>query len=229
MRTVLVTGFGPFPGAPYNPTGPLVRTLARRPPPALSGLRLVPHVFATTYLAVDRELPVLIAQYRPAAVIMFGLAARTHHVRIEMQARNAMSSLPDASGDVAVGSIIEADSPESLPILAPHERLLQSARRGRIPARLSQDAGSYLCNYLYWRALKTAAQPPGPEIVAFIHIPESRHTTLRKGGTRRLFAFADLVRTGGHVLTATAAALDGASAHDQILAMRGHRPFSHHN
>ena len=27
--TILVTGFGPFPGAPFNPTGPLVKQLAR--------------------------------------------------------------------------------------------------------------------------------------------------------------------------------------------------------
>ena len=27
---LLITGFGPFPGAPDNPTGPLVRALARR-------------------------------------------------------------------------------------------------------------------------------------------------------------------------------------------------------
>ena len=26
---ILVTGFGPFPGAPKNPTGPLVRALVR--------------------------------------------------------------------------------------------------------------------------------------------------------------------------------------------------------
>ena len=27
--TILLTGFGPFPGAPFNPTGPLVTELAR--------------------------------------------------------------------------------------------------------------------------------------------------------------------------------------------------------
>ena len=52
--TILLTGFGPFPGAPFNPTGPLVRELARRNSP---GLRRAAHVFTTSYQTVDRELP----------------------------------------------------------------------------------------------------------------------------------------------------------------------------
>ncbi len=55
---VLLTGFGPFPGAPFNPTGPLVRALARRAQP---GARRSAHVFRTSYATVDRELPQLIA------------------------------------------------------------------------------------------------------------------------------------------------------------------------
>ena len=61
MTTILVTGFGPFPGAPFNPTGPLVQRLARVRRPALADVTIVPHVFATSYAAVDRELPALIA------------------------------------------------------------------------------------------------------------------------------------------------------------------------
>ena len=42
--TILITGFGPFPGAPFNPTGALVELLAR-PPPGMAGMRRVAHVF----------------------------------------------------------------------------------------------------------------------------------------------------------------------------------------
>ena len=41
--TILITGFGPFPGAPYNPTAALVRALAQRRDPG--GIRRVAHVF----------------------------------------------------------------------------------------------------------------------------------------------------------------------------------------
>src|SRR5262245_45078635 len=60
--TILVTGFGPFPGAPFNPTMPLVGRLARLRRPALADIKIVPHIFPTSYAAVDRELPRLIAE-----------------------------------------------------------------------------------------------------------------------------------------------------------------------
>ena len=71
--TILITGFGPFPGAPYNPTGPLVIELARRRHPAFANVRRVAHVFPVSYEAVDRELPALLKRERPDALIMSGL------------------------------------------------------------------------------------------------------------------------------------------------------------
>ena len=61
MMRVLVTGFGPFPGAPFNPSALLVKALARRRRPALAGIERSRHVFATAYAAVDRDLPKLLA------------------------------------------------------------------------------------------------------------------------------------------------------------------------
>jgi pyroglutamyl-peptidase len=37
---------------------------------------------------------------------------------------------------------------------------------------LSRDAGRYLCNYAYWRALERA--PRGRPLVQFVHIPRVR-------------------------------------------------------
>lgn len=97
--TVLVTGFGPFPGAPFNPTGPLVEKLLRLRRPAFADANLIGHVFRTSYAAVDAELPALLKRHRPDVVLMFGLAARTPFLRIETCARNARTVLlPDAEG-----------------------------------------------------------------------------------------------------------------------------------
>src|SRR5258705_356163 len=94
---ILVTGFGPFPGAPFNPTQPLVARLLRLRRPAFRDVELIGHIFHVTYSTVDRELPELIARHRPHALLMFGLADRTAHVRIETRARNAVTMLwPDA-------------------------------------------------------------------------------------------------------------------------------------
>src|SRR5713101_7453563 len=66
------------PGAPLNPTEPLVRELARRRHPG--DVRRVAHVCRVNYEAVDRELPALLEREAPDALVMFGLAGRTKHV-----------------------------------------------------------------------------------------------------------------------------------------------------
>ena len=97
MRVVLA-GFGPFPGAPFNPSAVLVEALARRRRPALAGIELTTHIFATAYAAVDRDMPKLFAT-KPDIVLIFGLAGRRRELCIETRARNAVSVLfPDASG-----------------------------------------------------------------------------------------------------------------------------------
>jgi pyroglutamyl-peptidase len=168
---ILVTAFGPFPGAPFNPTTPLVKRLTQLRRPALDGVALTGHIFHVTYRTVDRELPELIAQLRPQALLMFGLANRTAHLRIETRARNAVSTrLPDAGGHLArAGSIVRGADARPF---GPHTaNLLHAARATGIDARLSRDAGAYLCNYLCWRAIDTMHQPGGPELVSFIHVP----------------------------------------------------------
>lgn len=168
---VLVTGFGPFPGAPFNPTTPLVKRLTQLRRPALDGVALTGHIFHVTYQTVDRELPELIAQFRPQALLMFGLAARTAHLRIETRARNAVTThLPDADGNRAQKTSI-VHGADALPF-GPHTaNLLQAARATRIDARLSRDAGAYLCNYLSWRAIEATQQPGGPALASFVHVP----------------------------------------------------------
>jgi pyroglutamyl-peptidase len=168
---ILITGFGPFPGAPYNPAMSLVQRLTALRRPAFAGVELTGHIFHVTYGTVDRELPDLVARLRPDALLMFGLAGRTDHVRIETRARNAVTTtFPDADRKVARnGSIV--DGADAL-AFGPHTaRLLRAALATGIDARPSRDAGSYLCNYLSWRAIEATRSEHGPRLAAFVHVP----------------------------------------------------------
>ncbi len=168
MRILLI-GFGPFPGAPFNPSAFLVKLLARRRRPAFAGVVRRTHVLATVYGAVDRNLPKLLAQ-DPGVILIFGLAGRRRHLCIEMRARNAVSLLfPDASGYRPQRGVIVPGGRAALQSKAPFARLLRAARSAGIPARLSRDAGRYLCNYAYWRALERARN--GRPLVQLVHIP----------------------------------------------------------
>ena len=89
---------------------------------------------------------------------MFGLAARTPYVRIETQARNTVSFSPDAGGRVRLVRCIGRGAPAALGGRAPFRRLVTVARAARVPTQLSRNAGSYLCNYVYWRGIETRGE-----------------------------------------------------------------------
>ena len=205
--TILLAGFGPFPGGAANPTGRLVQRLARLQRPALSDVKLLPHVFPTSYRAVDRDLPRLIAQAKPDAVLMFGLSARAPCLRIETRARNAVSALiPDADGHRLFSTSIQPGGPGALSFGAPAARLAVAARRSRVEARISRDAGRYLCNYLSWRAIETLGRRGGPQFAAFVHVPKLR-SGVRPSAClpRKPWRMADLLRGGEAILLAAAA------------------------
>jgi pyroglutamyl-peptidase len=204
MPTILITGFGPFPGAPVNPTTALAWHLARTRRPALRDMRLIGHVFVTSYAAVDRELPALIAREKPAALLMFGVATREKRIRIETRARNALALLPDATNTRLRRHAIMPGGPPARRMPMPAARLLAAARSARVPAYLSRDAGRYLCNYICWRGAEMVAAQ-GPRLAAFVHVPPLPRVPRRNNRRRRLTA-ADLARTGEAVLMAMAAA-----------------------
>ncbi len=190
--TILVTGFGPFPGAPHNPTEALVKSLGREPAPR--GIRLVTHVFRTSYAAVDRELPVLLRRHRPDALLMFGLATLAAHLRVETYTRNIMAPLPDADGITPEARPIAPGRQAALRLPTPARQLLTAARAAHVKAALSRDAGGYLCNYLCWRAAMAARLPQGPQLAAFIHVPAGLNSAnLARAGRRFLATVARLV------------------------------------
>jgi pyroglutamyl-peptidase len=205
MSAILVTGFGPFPGAPFNPTTPLVQKLAQLRRAGLAGVTIVPHVFPTSYAAVDRDLPELLARYRPDALLMFGLATRATTIRVEMRARNTVSPLPDAAAQSLGRHVIAIGAHDAQPMPAPARQLLNAVHDAKVPVTLSTDAGSYLCNYLCWQAAEAVRRPHGPRLAAFIHVPNV-HRFPRAGGAKRRLALDDLARAGERLLVAIAAA-----------------------
>jgi pyroglutamyl-peptidase len=198
---VLITGFGPFPGAPFNPSAALAKALACRRRPALAGIERATHVFETTYASVDRDLPKLFAQ-KPDVVLMFGVAGRRRQLCIETRARNAVSLLfPDANRHRPRHGVIKLRGPAALTGNAPFARLAGAAGA---QARLSRDAGNYLCNYLYWRALEQArgTRP----LVQFVHVPPISAKPGPRRRANRPPTLAQLLRPAEALLIALVAA-----------------------
>jgi pyroglutamyl-peptidase len=183
-QTALVIGFGPFPGAPVNPSAELVRALSRIRRPAFACACIVARMLPTRYAAVERELPALVREHRPDIVLMFGLAGRARNLRVESQAVNARSSLhPDAWGCNPLERALIPRSPARLKAAAPLAALIAAAQSTGVNANVSHNAGRYICNAALYTCLDLRRTGEIPLLVAFVHIPWPRKAT--RAGKRR--------------------------------------------
>jgi pyroglutamyl-peptidase len=202
---ILVTGFGPFPGAPENPSAELARLLARSKRAARYA-RVSAAIIPTTY-ADAAALPRLIGKKKPDAVLMFGLAGRARALRIETRGRNRASLQHLDAAGVKGRRLLSPKAPKILRITAPVRELLRSARRAGARARLSSDAGGYVCNAAIFRVLLAARGKTSP-LIAFVHIPSPRgRGKSGAGSAATLPTMAALKRAGEAILIALAQAV----------------------
>ncbi len=174
---LLITGFGPFPGVPVNPSARLVGALAREPTWQRLGWKLRHAILPVSYGPTEEALAHLLDK-RPRAILMFGVAAKRKAVSVEIVARNhASRTARDASGRLPKLASLDS-GPAILKGRAPMQRLRNMLRQAGNPVRLSQNAGPYLCNAAYRFALRnTKAKVP----VVFVHIPRVKHRNDPRG------------------------------------------------
>ncbi|TWH01285.1 pyroglutamyl-peptidase [Mesorhizobium sp. J18] len=168
---ILVTGFSVFPGAPVNPTEKVIERLrgdavwlARH-----GNIRL--EVLPVEYGQIPGRLEALGNEFAPDIAIHFGLSAKAEGFTLERLARNEIAAgrpdnagcLPELTQIVGGGGDIAA----TLPVKAIQEALV--ARN--LPVSLSDDAGGYLCNYLFYHSCGQVCAGFAPDMAGFIHVP----------------------------------------------------------
>jgi pyroglutamyl-peptidase len=176
---LLVTGFGPFPGMPRNPSAALARQVAASPRWRILGVQVECRILTTAYTALATELDPTLAE-APDAVLLVGVAGRSKRIRVERRATNRRSTLyPDVTGETAA-ALASGRTAERSSRIAP-VKPLRALRAQKLPSRISRDAGRYLCNASYYRALAL------PRPVLFIHIPKPPPSRrIRRGLRHRL-------------------------------------------
>ncbi|PHP66913.1 pyroglutamyl-peptidase I [Zhengella mangrovi] len=162
---ILVTGFGPFPGAPENPTEWLVAELSRQA--GHPDYDLASAVLPVDYALAGPALDAAAAGARPDIAIHFGLAAGAAGFRLERLASHHQDhSLPDNAGQSAPrGTAGRAPVASQLPLDAVYAAL---AGRG-LPVEWSDDAGGYLCNFVFYRSCAATLPPLAGAMSGFIH------------------------------------------------------------
>jgi len=167
-QTILVTGFGAFPGARRNPTLSILDGLARRRARlARLGLALRCVALPVVYDAVGPALRAAVGPQGVDAILHLGLARRRRMITIETRALNRAGPLhPDAAGR-RPAPILANGTPLALRATYPAHRVQGALARAGHDVRLSIDAGDYVCNATLYRSLSARLAPR----VGFIHVP----------------------------------------------------------
>lgn len=166
---VLMTGFGPFPGVPRNPSAWLVQTLARTPG-AVSPGGLTAAVLPVGWRDAWGALEPLLDSLRPRHVILFGVSARARGFCLEHRAHNAVAAREDAHGEHPEGERILPHGADTLDATLPFSTAAAALTASGLPVEISHDAGRYLCNALLYHTLDWSRANP-PARAGFVHIP----------------------------------------------------------
>ncbi len=168
VPTVLLTGFAPFEGATTNPSWQAVRALRNR---RIAGHRIVARELPTEFGASLKVLRAAIRDTKPKLVLCVGLATGRERISLERVAINVDDArIPDNAGAQPVDVAVVEDGPAAYFATLPLKAMLVALREAGIPAEVSQSAGTFVCNHVFYGLMHALRRRPAVR-AGFIHVP----------------------------------------------------------
>lgn len=168
LPVVLLTGFAPFERETRNPSWDAVAQLDGE---HVEGHRVVARCLPVEFGGSLRQLFDAMDELQPALVICVGLAGGRAQVSLERVAINVDDArIPDNMGAQPVDEAIADDGPAAYFTTLPIKAMLAALRAQGLPAEVSQTAGTYVCNHVFYGLMHALRRQPKVR-GGFIHIP----------------------------------------------------------
>ncbi|MBT2373151.1 pyroglutamyl-peptidase I [Pseudomonas fluorescens] len=214
MRTVLLTGFEPFDQDLINPSWEAVRRLDGVL--LAQDVRIVARQLPCAFATAVTGLKALLEAYRPHLVIATGLGPGRSDISIERVAINLNDArIPDNLGEQPIDTPVVPDGPAAYFSTLPIKAMVRALREAGIPASVSQTAGTFVCNQVFY-SLQHALAGSGVR-GGFIHVPFLPEQVAQAGPGQSSMALAvqvDALRIAA--LTAWNTQLDLAETGGQV-------------
>lgn len=168
---VLLTGFDPFGGDALNPSWLVAQALHRK---TVAGHRVVAAQLPTEFGASLDRLRALMADHRPVLVICLGLAATRAALSLERIAINVDDArIADNTGAQPIDTPVVAGAPAAYFSTLPIKAMQQAIQGAGVPAEISQTAGTFVCNHVFYGLMHRLATARGLKGArgGFIHVP----------------------------------------------------------
>ncbi|RAT94910.1 pyroglutamyl-peptidase I [Brevibacillus sp. Leaf182] len=182
MKTILVTGFDPFGGETVNPAWESVKELGKIESDLYKvELRQIPTVFEKSI----EHLYTAIEETNPDIVLCIGQAGGRGDIAVERVAINVNDArIPDNEGNQPIDTPIRENGPTGYWSTLPIKAIVHELKQQGIPASISQTAGTYVCNHLFYGLMHYLAENEKKASVrgGFIHIPYLPEQAARQAG-----------------------------------------------
>ncbi len=164
----LVTGFEPFGGERVNPAFEALCHL----PPRLGALALATRVLPAVFGRSLDALEAAVAANAPDIVLCVGLAGGRAALSLERVAINLDDArIPDDAGRQPIDLPVVAGGPPAYFATLPIKAAAAALREAGLPAVVSNTAGTFVCNHVFYGLLHLAAtRHPGLR-GGFLHVP----------------------------------------------------------
>ena len=174
---VLVTGFEPFGEEKINPSWEAVKTL----PKEIKGADIIKKKLPVSFKAIKKKLPKIIDEFMPEVIILTGQAGGRVNISAERVAINVMDSKKeDNDGYKPEDEPIFENAPAAYFSTLLIRRIVNALKHNKIPATISNTAGTYVCNTAMYVALHHTTLNGLNAKTGFIHIPYTPEQVLEK-------------------------------------------------
>lgn len=170
MATILLTGFEPFGGEQINPSWQAVSRLGGHTLRDGSSVHVaqLPCAFGSSMALLEQ----LIARVQPEIVVCVGQAGGRSEISVERVAINIDDArIPDNAGAQPIDCAIAVDGPAAYFSTLPIKAIVQRLSEKGIPAAVSQSAGTYVCNHVFYGLMNALKRHPSVQRAGFVHIP----------------------------------------------------------
>ena len=166
--TILVTAFDPFGGEAVNPAQLAVEALPER----ISRHHIIKYIVPTVFGRSGDLVTAQMDRHAPDAVICVGQAGGRDAITPERVAINIMdANQPDNAGIIPKDEPIVPGGPAAYFSTLPVKAMVSAMEAAGISAKLSNTAGTFVCNQLLYRCLPHAATRMPSCRCGFIHVP----------------------------------------------------------
>jgi pyroglutamyl-peptidase len=168
MKNVLITGFEPFAGERRNPSEEIAAALHGR---QISRRNVVGAILPCAFGQSIQVLKSHLVRHEPVLVIALGQAGGRPDITPERIAVNLDDArIPDNAGRQPVDRPIARGGPAAYWSTLPIKAIVAALRDRGIPASVSQTAGSYVCNHVFYGLMHALREEPKTR-AGFMHVP----------------------------------------------------------